>query len=267
MAKYRKKPVVIEAYQTEKEIVIDTLEAQMKANVGDWIITGVAGERYPCKPDIFAATYEWAGDADVTDPHKNFKTICFGEKWDSKWEETWKPLLLTDGKFDEEKINNEMHDLVFVLTQVSEVYQAVTGGRLSKEMYFASTVIAEYYEQIQKATYEAGEDEDTGSISDGYHTFDELYEHRVVLFIALCDVLRAWSQTFPVWRSKLHSDGSSFDGWFIMGIFKEKGKQITYHLPMESWASTAFADTLDKAPEFDGHTHEDVLVRLSLYLP
>ena len=58
MAKYRKKPVVIEAYQTEKEMDVETLEGTMHANVGDWIITGVHGEQYPCKPDIFEKTYE-----------------------------------------------------------------------------------------------------------------------------------------------------------------------------------------------------------------
>lgn len=56
--KFRKKPVVIEAYQTDKEIDIETLEGTMHANVGDWIITGVNGEQYPCKPDIFEKTYE-----------------------------------------------------------------------------------------------------------------------------------------------------------------------------------------------------------------
>lgn len=58
MAKYRKKPVVIEAYQTDKEIDIETLEGTMHADVGDYIITGVKGEQYPCKPDIFEQTYE-----------------------------------------------------------------------------------------------------------------------------------------------------------------------------------------------------------------
>lgn len=58
MAKYRKKPVVIEAYQTDKELDIDTLEGVMHASVGDYIITGVHGEQYPCKPDIFEETYE-----------------------------------------------------------------------------------------------------------------------------------------------------------------------------------------------------------------
>ncbi len=59
MAKYRKKPVIIEARGpiTEDEY-IDTLEGTMHASVGDYIITGVQREVYPCKPDIFEATYE-----------------------------------------------------------------------------------------------------------------------------------------------------------------------------------------------------------------
>ena len=77
--KYRKKPVVIEAEQffpnrrpwpngiyarTEGDLdvfeyMIDTLEGDRHiASPGDWIITGVKGEKYPCKPDIFEATYE-----------------------------------------------------------------------------------------------------------------------------------------------------------------------------------------------------------------
>ena len=56
--KYRKKPVVIEAYQTKEEKIIHTLEGDMKASVGDYIITGVKGEQYPCKPDIFEKTYD-----------------------------------------------------------------------------------------------------------------------------------------------------------------------------------------------------------------
>lgn len=58
--KYRKKPVIIEAYQTEVEMDIETLEGVMHADVGDFIITGVKGEQYPCKPDIFWETYEIA---------------------------------------------------------------------------------------------------------------------------------------------------------------------------------------------------------------
>ncbi len=55
--KFQKKPVVVEAYQTDVEITINTLEGDMLASPGDWIITGVDGEQYPCKPDIFEKTY------------------------------------------------------------------------------------------------------------------------------------------------------------------------------------------------------------------
>lgn len=56
--KYRKKPVIVEAYQTDKKITIHTLEGDVFASIGDYIITGVNGEKYPCKPDIFKKTYE-----------------------------------------------------------------------------------------------------------------------------------------------------------------------------------------------------------------
>lgn len=58
MAKFRKKPVVIEAVQLTERTEIHTLEGTMVGEPGDWLITGVKGEQYPCKPDIFAATYE-----------------------------------------------------------------------------------------------------------------------------------------------------------------------------------------------------------------
>ncbi|ANA86436.1 hypothetical protein BH762_gp083 [Gordonia phage OneUp] len=79
--KYRKSPVVIEAMEltgstfydvlawcggdvwtTDSEIEIQTLEGNMVASLGDFVIRGVAGEFYPCKPDIFRQTYEPASD-------------------------------------------------------------------------------------------------------------------------------------------------------------------------------------------------------------
>ena len=56
--KYRKKPIIVEAYIATKEEYIKTLEGTMKADKGDYVITGIHGERYPCKPDIFHETYE-----------------------------------------------------------------------------------------------------------------------------------------------------------------------------------------------------------------
>lgn len=106
---------------------------------------------------------------------------------------------------------------------------------------------------------EGGEDI---SVSDGYHTFDELYEHRIILYLAFCRKMYEQLPFNEVWRSKLHSDGTIFDGWFVLGIYDKPGKQITYHLPIKYWSDTEFAETLDQAPVFDGHTSADVLERL-----
>lgn len=98
-------------------------------------------------------------------------------------------------------------------------------------------------------------------VGDGYHTMRELYDHRFTLFVALCRTgrrLRLWR----VWRSLLHSDGSSFAGWFVLGIGIADGHQITYHLPESRWDETGFSETLDRAPDFDGHSPQDVLERL-----
>lgn len=56
--KYRKKPMIIEAHQLSKPMTIETLEGVMIGNIGDWLITGVKGEQYFCKDDIFKMTYE-----------------------------------------------------------------------------------------------------------------------------------------------------------------------------------------------------------------
>ena len=65
MAKYRKRPVIIDAVQLTERVEIETLEGVMIGEVGDWLITGVKGEMYPCKPDIFEMTYEAVADGTV----------------------------------------------------------------------------------------------------------------------------------------------------------------------------------------------------------
>lgn len=94
---------------------------------------------------------------------------------------------------------------------------------------------------------------DTNLISDGYHTFGELYEHRIQLFIALASSIQSVKY---VWRYKTD------DKWFLLGINKKEGEQITYHIPISKWDETSFAHTLTTRPLYDGHTSNDVLQRL-----
>mgnify|MGYP000890839106 FL=1 len=58
MGKFQKKPVVIEAERLTERTEIKTLEGVMVGEPGDWLITGITGEKYPCKDEIFRATYE-----------------------------------------------------------------------------------------------------------------------------------------------------------------------------------------------------------------
>ena len=60
--KYRKKPVVVEAEELTERTLVRTLEGEMTGEAGDYLITGIKGEKYPCKPDIFHQTYEPVDD-------------------------------------------------------------------------------------------------------------------------------------------------------------------------------------------------------------
>lgn len=104
-----------------------------------------------------------------------------------------------------------------------------------------------------------------GSTSDGYHTFDELYEHRCLLFLALMKTRPHYS-----WISKMHSDGTSIEGWFIAGMYMndDEENQVTYHMPLRLWdlATITRCPVLQKARPFDGHTSKDVSNRLTNWI-
>ena len=89
-------------------------------------------------------------------------------------------------------------------------------------------------------------------ISDGYHTFDELYYHRMVLFSIILN-----HNPDLAWKSKLHHDGTMFVGdYFVCGIETPQG-QYTYHYELEFWDHFKVKE-LDFAPEYDGHKPSDI---------
>ncbi len=100
-----------------------------------------------------------------------------------------------------------------------------------------------------------------GYTSDGYHTFNELYAHRNELFVAL---MQENGCKDKAWFSKKHADGTMFEGMFIAGLNLPAGV-ITYHLENKYLRNFRFIKELDKAPEWDGHTSEDVIYRLGLF--
>lgn len=92
---------------------------------------------------------------------------------------------------------------------------------------------------------------DTQKISDGYHTFEELYHHRMVLFAVICNQNSSIS-----WKSKLHDDGTMYADYFICGIETPAGS-FTYHYHMDHWNRFNVKE-LERAPRWDGHVSDDV---------
>ncbi len=110
--------------------------------------------------------------------------------------------------------------------------------------------------QNVNAAFAALDAPEIGEVSDGYHTFKELYAHRVRLFSTLMCA-------FPdeAWWSHLHHDGSKWDGWILAGIDTPAGP-VTYHLPVSEVPMLPEGTELERGKEWDGHTAADVLERL-----
>lgn len=100
-----------------------------------------------------------------------------------------------------------------------------------------------------------------GDVSDGHHTFNDLYEHRRALTAVLATIGAINGDS---WRSKLHhpEDGPMFDGSFIVGIELTTGP-ISYHYPLSSWDEFAAVPVLEHAPKWDGAGPADTLTRLA----
>lgn len=95
-----------------------------------------------------------------------------------------------------------------------------------------------------------------GETSDGYHTFNELYHHRAVLFSVIVAKFEGMA-----WKSKLHADGTMYDGMFIVGIETPDG-QATYHYDIDPYWDLFRCAEIKRAPEWDGHTPNQAIERI-----
>ena len=108
-----------------------------------------------------------------------------------------------------------------------------------------------------------GNNFDASKVSDGYHTFAELYEFRK-LYNAL--LFNQWARLgkYNVVKSYRHSDGKfcfdSYKEWFIV-VAQTPFGQISNHYTSDKW-DLFNVESVDKAPEFDGHTTQDVIERM-----
>lgn len=97
-------------------------------------------------------------------------------------------------------------------------------------------------------------------ISDGYHTFQELYAHRRALTAVLAGAAASAGDS---WRSKAHNpdDDPMFDGYFIVGIEFPTGT-VTYHYKLKYWDEFAAVPEREHAPKWDGATPDDSVTRM-----
>lgn len=98
-------------------------------------------------------------------------------------------------------------------------------------------------------------------VSDGYHTFGELYEHRTILFAYLCRLAAG------AWWSEKHDDGTMFDGMFIAGISFDDKYSIEYHIDNKfKHLFDGYVRYREKAPKWDGKSPSDEICELERYL-
>lgn len=133
--------------------------------------------------------------------------------------------------------------------------------------YIECALLSELIEKLEKELQQEKEknkkleiQRQNGTLSDGFHTFNDLYYQRCILFATICNLNKNIA-----WKSKKHNDGKKCfdsDEWFIVGIDTPEGT-YTYHYEIKYWDLFTIQE-LEKAKEWDGHTEKDVTRLLSL---
>ena len=143
----------------------------------------------------------------------------------------------------------EIYDLIPFIN-FSEYARRHDEDRISKDANFIINAIKSIYSPNGSI----------GCVSDGYHTYDELYHHRAILFAAIMKNL----PPDKVWKSKHHDDPEfpMYEGMFICGVETPEG-QATYHYDINPYWDLFDVQELDKAPPYDGHTPHDAIMRIA----
>lgn len=156
--------------------------------------------------------------------------------------------------------NKNEKDVNEVIDYIKENF-GHTMSSIKFETIKSSILLLDKKENIDefKSMYEKAKTSDDGcNIKDNFHTMSELYFHRMVLFSL---VLKAFKEN--AWKSKLHQDGTMFEGYFIVGITTPDG-DYTYHYDMKYWDMFDCKE-IERAPEYDGHTPMDMYRLYSLF--
>lgn len=228
--------------------------------------------------------------------HPNAKCLIF-PKGKTTWEGFVPPCKFKDGDVlyvdCTDEFDNERHEYIFILNRIynDEVHSYCyyymlcddfhpRTARLTDNKYPIRFATEEEKEELFQAikdngykwnpeskTLEKLEDvDDKGNISDGYHTFNELYEYRLLYNASMFNEL-AKQGLYDVHKSKRHSDGTipfGDENWFIVQAELPTG-QISNHYEMKDWGLFNVPEK-EKANPYDGHTPQDVAKRLRDFL-
>lgn len=144
---------------------------------------------------------------------------------------------------------------------INDSYAIQTDAANKTSIVSENTEGAKAMSDAQLAINKAKQSNDSvGELSDGYHTFNELYHHRSLLFLSLC--LTSFKNV--AWKSLLHYDPNEpmYNGMFILGIDTPYG-QATYHYDIDPyWFMAKKIKEVQRAPKFDGHTSNDAIERI-----
>lgn len=170
------------------------------------------------------------------------------------------------GKVDEtthiyvtgDHIGNEAARMNYIDTDIASARHAEITQLILSSKCLDAEACTKVWDFLYNAAKTALPEGKIGDVSDGYHTFNELYHHRAVLFAALCNLYPDYA-----WKSKQHDDPNfpMYDGMFICGINAPDG-QATYHYDIDPYWDMFDVPELPRAPKFDGHTPAMAIERI-----
>lgn len=158
-----------------------------------------------------------------------------------------------------ERERNSKNDLIEKLEQLlGSKSETLRTDEIKDILYLLQ---CENYKDINELirTLKAENKIDCFKVSDGYHSFGELYFHRMILFSIVCKIFKKFS-----WKSKKHHDNTMYDNYFIVGIDTDEG-QYSYHYHLDYWDHFCEIKELEKSTEWDGHTPDNIIRLLSLF--
>ena len=173
-------------------------------------------------------------------------------------------ILNEDKFFNAHRVALEYYNLIQFAEDLYKKWYRITLDNWIRLKYSEKYNINENISELEKIQYDIlsyknrYQEASVGELSDGYHSFNDLYNHRAVL------TALSFFHLPYAWKSKVHEDGTMYDGMFIVGAPTPEG-MISYHYDLKYWDLFKIP-VLPHAPHYDGYTDDQVLDRITNYI-